>query len=267
MNCDDLGERLMSSWNDELSESERRDLERHLADCGECRREAEDLEALWHSLGALDPQVEVPSESLRSTFYSFLAEEQRRRAAPGWWRRTVETLASFWPQQIGVQAALVAAALAFGIGIGVLAGGAGAGSEVEALRGELASVSEAVSLSLLSHPAASERIRGVGLTARTAYDERIVDGLLDLVRNDPSANVRLAAIEALAARLDQPGVGMRLLRTLPEQSSPMLQMTLLDVLLPSGEEDVLEAAAPLLDSQQLDAAVRERLLEAKGESV
>ena len=89
---------------------------------------------------------------------------------------------------------------------------------------------------------------------------------VELVRNDPSANVRLAAIEALAGRLDEPGVGLRLLRTLPEQSSPMLQMTLLDVLLPVGEGDVIEVAAPLLETEGLDEAVRERLLQAKGES-
>jgi hypothetical protein len=267
MNCDDLGERLMSSWNEELSDAERRDLERHLADCGDCRQEADDLEALWHSLGALDPRIEVPSETLRSRFYGFLAEEQRRRAAGGWWQRAGAALESLWPARVQTQAALVAVALVLGLGIGLLGGGAGTGSEIAALRSELASVSETVSLSLLTHPAASERIRGVGLTTRASADERIVDGLLELVRSDPSANVRLAAIEALAGRIEEPGVGLRLLRTLPEQTSPMLQMTLLDVLLPVGEDDVLEAAAPLLESEALDEAVRERLLQAKGESV
>ena len=56
------------------------------------------------------------------------------------------------------------------------------------------------------------------------------------------------------------------MRTLPEQSSPLLQMTLLDVLLPADGQRVLEAAEPLLETDTLDEAVRERLLEVEGDS-
>ncbi len=265
MNCDDLGDKLVDSWDDQLSESERHELERHLAGCEACREESAQLEIFWNRLGTLEAEVVVPSARLRSRFYSFLAEQEHRRRA-GFVERTGLWLGGLWPRQPQLQAAWVAGALAVGVVIGAAASGFGAGSEIEALRTELASVSESVSLSLLTHSAASERIRGVGLTTRADGDERIVEGLLSLVESDPNTNVRLAAIEALALRIRQPGVKPRLLKTLPGQQSPLLQMTLLDVLLPEDEQQVFEAAGSLLEDEALDEAVRERLLKIRGDA-
>jgi hypothetical protein len=264
MNCNDLGERLVDSWDELLDEAARMELEQHLSGCEACREEAEQLEIFWNQLEGLDSEVVVPSARLRSRFYTFLAEEEQRRRA-GFGERLGLWLSSLWPSQPLGQAAWVAGALALGVVVG--SGTFGAGSEIKALRSELASVSENVSLSLLTHSAASERIRGVSLASRSGDDDRIVEGLLALVENDPNTNVRLAAIEALALRLGQPGVGPRLLGTLPRQQSPLLQMTLLDVLLPGDPERVLEAAEPLLEDEALDELVRQRLLEVKGDAV
>ena len=265
MNCDDLGERLVDSWDDGLSVAERAELEQHLTGCDDCRMESEQLEAVWLELGSLDHALDVPSERLRSRFYGFLAEQQRRRETTGLRRRWVGWMESIWPHRSRPQMAWVAVALMLGIVVGLAGTGLGTSSEIRALRTELAEISERVGLSLLTHPAATERLRGVSLTDRTAGDERVVSALLDLVKNDPSVNVRLAAIEALALRIEQPGVKPRLLNTLPEQQSPLLQMTLLDVFLPADGEQVFLVAEPLLDAEGLDEAVRERLLEAKGD--
>lgn len=264
MNCDDLGDRLVDSWNEQATEGDREELERHLAECAGCREEADALSAFWQQLGDLDDAATVPSNRLRSRFYSFLAEEQARQSGTVW-SRLASWLDAVWPRRPQLQAALVTVALVGGIAVGWLAG-RGENPEIAALRAELSAVSESVSISLLTHPAASERLRGVGLTAGAAGDQRIVESLLELVRKDPNINVRLAAIEALAGRLEEPGVKPRLLRTLPEQSSPLLQMTLLDVLLPADGQQVFEAAQPLLEDEALDQAVRERLLEVKGDS-
>ncbi len=263
MNCEDYAERLVDRWDGRLSAHERSELDRHLEGCAECRVEASALEGLWQQLGSIESEIVVPSQRLRARFYTFLAEEERRRRSSGL-ARFGEWLSRLWPREPQAQMALVAAGLVLGVGIGLTSAGLGARSEMTALRGELASVSESVGLSLLSHPAATERLRGVSLTGAAAADDRVVDALIELVASDPNVNVRLAAIEALALRINQPGVKPQLLGTLPAQDSPILQMTLLDVLLPEDGELVLEAAEPLLDDESLDEAVRERLMEVKG---
>ena len=264
MKCDDLGERLVDSWDDRLTETGRQELDEHLVSCRSCREESEQLEAMWTSLGDLEP-IRVPSDRMRSRFYAFLGEEQRSRQQPSLARRLADTAESFWPSRPQTQMAAAAATLVFGLVLGFAFSGARTGGELRALRAELSHVSERVGLSLLSHQSASERLRGVSLSGSAAGDARVVEALLDLVRHDPNVNVRLAAIEALAGRLEEPGVKPRLLNTLPGQESPMLQMTLLDVLLPVDSDEVLEAAEPLLRLDDLDEAVRQRLLEAKGD--
>jgi anti-sigma factor RsiW len=249
MRCDEVGERLVDGWDRTLGEDERAELEEHLAGCPACRDEARQLEALWARLGGIEPAIEVPSQRLRARFYSFLAEEERRHRAGRWSDRLGRRLAALWPRERQAQMALAAASLVLGVGVGLAGAGLGTGAEVRALRGELASVSESVGLSLLTHPAATERLRGVSLAGRAAADQRVVEALVDVVRSDPNDNVRLAAIEALAQRLDEPGVGPRLLEVLPVQSSPLLQMTLLEVLLPQNGPQVLEVAEPLLEAK------------------
>ena len=239
-------------------------LEEHLSGRDDFLEESAHLEAMWRELGSLENDIAVPAERLRSRFYAFLADERRRRETGGW-RRFAGALESWWPARPQTRLALVAATLVLGVALGATVAGRDAGAEVRALREELSSVSGTVSLSLLTHPAATERLRGVSLADRAPADDRIVGALLEIVAEDPNDNVRLAAIEALAPRLGQPGVKPRLLRTLPGQDSPLVQMTLLDVLLPADGVEVLEAAEPLLRHEDLDAAVRERLLEAKGD--
>lgn len=262
MRCEELGERLATTWEEAPSGRTDDELEEHLAGCASCRAEAESLERLWRELGRADDAIEVPSERLRARFYRFLAAEEARRERPGRLRALARALGGLWPRRPALQMATAGLALLVGLALGTAVAGTLAASRLEAARSELESVSESVSVALASHPAAAERLRAVELAARADGDQRIVETLLDLAADDSSVNVRLAAIEALSTRLGQAGVGARLLGTLPEQRSPLVQMTLLDIFLPGQAAAVWKVGQPMLERPQLDEAVRRRLLEA-----
>ena len=74
--------------------------------------------------------------------------------------------------------------------------------EIAELRAEVRSVG----IALLDHQSASERLLGVAWAQRAARAPQVVNALLERVQYDPNSSVRLAAIEALRARLDQPEV-------------------------------------------------------------
>lgn len=266
MKCDDLGERMADRWGDQLTDRESIELTEHLTTCDQCRNELENLDSMWRQLGDLEQEIPVPSERMRARFYGFLADQKRREDDARIRGGFSEWLRSLWPRQPQVQAALALGALAVGIAMGVVGSGVGTTSELQSIQSQLSAMSESVGLSLITHPSATERLRGVSLTASAGSDDRVVSALIDLVATDPSVNVRLAAIEALAGKLEEPGVAPGLLSALPGQSSPLLQMTLLDVLLLTDRERVLEVASPLLETSDLDDAVRERILSAQGES-
>lgn len=135
----------------------------------------------------------------------------------------------------------------------------GANREIERLSAEVDSINRSASLSLLHHPSASERLRAVSWGSRSLatneIDDRIVEALLDSVRNDPNVNVRLAALDALALQVESPAVRAGLIDMLPRQESPMLQVALVEILNRQNGQ-ASEAIEDFLEQEDLDAEVR-----------
>ncbi|HXV75864.1 MAG TPA: zf-HC2 domain-containing protein [Candidatus Polarisedimenticolaceae bacterium] len=256
MNCDETTGRVSDRLKRLLDPRSEADLERHLSRCDDCRAEAEAIERVWNEMGRLDD--EVPSDRMRSRFHDALAAYERRDAGPAPARGSGRRLGALWARLPGAQLASMAAALSVGMLVGGfwLAPGTG---EIEALRFELRSMERAISLTLLEHGSASERLRGVQFSARVEPDSRVVEALLDTVAADPNVSVRLAAVEALAPLLDRRPIAERLVETMAEQSSPLLQVTLAEVLLDAGIEGSRPAVLRLIEHEGTDPAVREHL--------
>jgi HEAT repeat protein len=112
-----------------------------------------------------------------------------------------------------------------------------------ALRQEVAAMREVVTMSLLQQQSAAERLEGVALTSRLERPgAEIVSALLETLMHDPNVNVRLASIDALQRFADQDIVRRGALDTLPRQTSPLVQVALIDFVL---ETNGLESAAIL----------------------
>ena len=273
MKCEETEDLLVERWNDSLEPEDGERLERHLAECARCREEAERLDETWArlgalDLGALDGGVAVPSDRLRARFYGALAELEREGEGRGrepWHRRLIRGFERVWPERPAWQMAGIAAALVAGVFLGSLGGENGTREELARLRGDMDTMSRVVAISLLEHPSASERLRGVSWGRRASgTDERVVGALLETVREDESVNVRLAAVEALAGRIEDGSVRRGLIETLPDQGSPLVQMFLLDLLLPESAGEASNALEDLLEREDLDRAVRQRILDEMG---
>jgi hypothetical protein len=275
VNCDQALDLLTESLAGPLSGRAAADLAAHLAACENCRAEAGGLRRIWKELGRLadeDPGVEMTRR-----FEAVLAP--RLAAAAGRRRRgRLRTLAAsavaglegrldrWLPRRPLAQGALVAAALAAGVligaGHGARGGGgaAAAGSEIGELRHEVRSLSRLVTLSLLQQDSASERLRGVSFgRAASAGDDRVVGALLDTLRRDPEVNVRLAAVDALAPAVSRAPVRDRLLQELGRQSSPLVQIALVDVLLAHDRGGAGPRLLELAADPALDPTVRDYL--------
>jgi anti-sigma factor RsiW len=260
MKCESAREQLIDFWNETLEADARAEIETHLEGCSKCREERAELEAMWARLGALGDSLNepVPSAALRGRFYRELAEVQARLDRPGLWQRFIDTFRA--SGSIGPQPVWLAAMLVLGIGLGASVMSAiGARGEVRRLSAEVDAMSRSASLALLEHQSASERLRGVSWSSRSLTDDRIVEALLDSVRNDPNVNVRLAALGTLAHQTDSPRVRAGLIESLPRQQSPMLQVAMVEVLnQQNGGAKV--AIQELLESDELDEDVRQQIL-------
>jgi len=235
MNCDKADKRLMDSLMGALGTEDRRELDEHLASCERCGEEATEMETLWHELGSLDesPQ-EVPSEKLTRRFQLALADfetnlhETPRPGFSDWW-------AGLWTARPAWQAAFSAAVLLVGVFLGAgMTWRQATNEDLAELRAEVETMSRAVTVSLLQHQSASERLRAVSWSRMAGGDEQVLTALLDSARSDPNVNVRLAAVDALAGYVDQGAVRTSLMNSLEVEKSPLVQLAVLEAV--AGEE-------------------------------
>ena len=262
MKCDQVREQLPGYWTGELDETAGPELETHLASCSACRAEAETLGAIWKKLGAI-PE-ERPGRSLRTRFEATLeAYVQGLRQAergPSTRQKLDRWLEGWWPRQPVFQFGFAVAFLAFGLLAGYsFTRTSQGGGEVAQLREEVRHTRQLVALSLLQQQSASERLKGVDWSYRMSQpDPQILSALLHTVNYDQNVNVRLAALDALHQSAANQMVRRGLVESLDRQTSPMVQIALIDLLVDIREREAAEAVKDLMQESGLNPEVRER---------
>ncbi|MBN2345232.1 MAG: HEAT repeat domain-containing protein [Candidatus Aminicenantes bacterium] len=256
MNCQEAKRRMPDLLQDGLSGEEGRRLREHLNACPACWREWQELHETWTRLGLL-PEAQ-PSPELRRGFYRLLEAGRHETSAAGRWRRWIPDLRLI-PPAMRLAAALLVVVIGFGAGF--LAGGRKHGDPeaITRLRGEVSRLQHQASLSLLSQSSAAARLQGLSLTTRLQDpDQRLLQRLLDILDNDPSVNVRLSAVDALYLFAEHEEVRSALAASLARQTSPLVQIALIDLMVSLKEKRAASALRKLLADEEAVAEVRQR---------
>jgi hypothetical protein len=258
MKCGDCQERLADYLSGELDGSLKRTVDEHLAGCPTCRLQFEEVEAVWNDLGEL-PEAE-PSPSLRSGFYSMIAREKYRlETKPSFSERFGVWIASFWPRRPAYQFAMALVFLAVGLFAGTrLRPDEVPNGQIASLQREIADLRQTVSVSLMNQASSTERLRGVQYSSQVdSPTAPLITALLNKLNNDPNVNIRLAAVEALYVFSDRPAVRDELIASLSAQTSPLVQISLIDLLVEVREGRSLEALRELLQDENTDQNVKQ----------
>lgn len=268
MRCDEMTERLPELLAGELDPAALAELRAHLASCPGCAAEAAAFERLWRELGDA-PEVE-PGPDLGRRFARRLeAEIARERAAArfGAPRRGRAAGGRIWSLP-AAQLAALAATLVVGVLFGAELSRRRDASAMTALREDVRSLRETVTLALLGESSASGRLRGVAYGREaSAADDRVAEALFSAMLADPDVNVRLAALDALRPRAARPDERPRLIAAVARQDSPLVQLSLVDVLLESADPAAQRDLEQLLDNPNLDPVVRGYLRDRIGRSL
>lgn len=262
MNCDEVRDQLPDFWTGALDEGAKSQMQAHLAACSLCRTEAETLGAIWKKLGAI-PE-ERPGRALRARFEATLeAYMQGLRQAergPSKREKLDHWLEGWWPRQPAFQFGFAMAFLAIGLLVGYsLTQNSRGDGEVARLREEVTHTRQLVALSLLQQQSASERLKGVDWSNRIAQpDPQVLSALMHTVNYDQNINVRLAALDALRQSASNDTVRRGLVESLDRQTSPMLQIALIDVLVDIRDQQAATALKDLTQEAGLNPEVRER---------
>jgi hypothetical protein len=210
-------------------------------------------------LAALDEQLykaesATPSMRLDDQFYHALANEKARSKKPsvslGDW--------SFLFPRLAFALALILT----GFSIGYFIQAPGARSEVSQLTQQVTELKEMMMLSLLEKESASQRLRAVNLTSEMApVSDKVTNALFTTLNQDENVNVRLAALEALKPYVKDSHVRTRLIDSIPQQDSPLVQVALAELMVAIQEKKSVDALKQLLQSDKTPQEVKSKISE------
>jgi hypothetical protein len=261
MKCDRIQEMFPDDWAGALDSEDRTAFDLHLAGCEACRKERERLSQLWAGLAAIP--LEEPRSESRQRFYSMLQDYRRglgRSHTAGSGRSLGERLAMVLRLQPAFQFGLGMMLLICGFVAGYLMRSAQNGhEEIAGLRAEVHEMRQMVTISLLKQQSASERLKGVSWSAQVSRpDPEFLSTLIHTLNYDPNVDVRLAAVDALARFAGYPLVRENLVKSLPRQDSPLVQISLIDLLVQLQEHQSIEVLKQLVGDKKQDPQVRGR---------
>ena len=215
MNCSRVQDSFIDYQDGTLPADEAAALRAHLASCPTCQREWSALQEITRKLDTLAASVE-PGPRLRENFYAMLETHQREADAPSPFAlargRIDRFFAALLPDQPALQFAFALALLIGGLFAGqhYLARPAVAAPvddsakvELAALKAQMESMGQLVTYSLLQQQSTSERLQTVLATMDLkSPDRKVLTELVGALAFDPSVNVRLSAVDALAQHTD-----------------------------------------------------------------
>lgn len=242
----------------------------HTAACASCNRELEELTATWIQLGIL-PE-EQPGSNLRKNFYAMLDTYQEGMDTnTGYsgklfekfnFKKLGEWAESLWPRRPVYQFALALVFLFTGLTAGIFfqsQTSPGQEQQLAALNQENKDMRQQLTLSLLNQPSASQRLKGLQQTSfLDDPDGEILETLFNTLNSDANVNVRLSAVDALYLFTGQPGVKEGLLASLQKQTSPLVQVALIDLMVEIREKRAVQSLKKLLENKKVNPEVKKR---------
>ena len=105
---------------------------------------------------------------------------------------------------------------------------------------------------------AASRINAIASTSRMENKgNEVVDALVQTLNNDPNANVRLAALNALTRLHTEPNVRRELAASLNKQQDPLVQINLIDMLAGMQEFSALSDLEKMANDENMNKTVRD----------
>jgi len=263
MNCTQVRERLTELLDPRNTTLTTDAVRSHVAGCAECQRECDELR---QTLVALDTMPAAkPSPRLRENFYAMLAEEKHlaasvQRAAARPRRRKFHWSWVFSP--IAACCLLILGFVAGQRSVPTPAPSEGPDDatkrQIAELQHKVDSMGQLVGYSLLQQQPANERLKGVlAVQDLTSPNEQVLTQLISALALDPSANVRLTALESLYPHADKDVVRAGVLASLEREQNPLVQVAMIDFLVAARDREAVSIFEQLTRGENVNTSVRD----------
>jgi hypothetical protein len=257
----DPKEKIIDLLQGNLTPEEAREVISGLEEAGIDASELESLRRISHLIDSVNPGE--PSSDMDRRFYEMLANEKNEAMAA-----EKGLIGKRWFQ-----------ASSFNVGIRIAAGIAlfllgwftaswsgqkfNTDREMADVSNKLTDLKQTLVLTMMQQNSSLERIKAVNmLNEFDSADERIIESLLGALNHDENDNVRLLSLEALIRYSDNPAVREGLVASIVNQSSPMIQLRLAEVMVALNERKAAHEFQKVLMNSGLNYSVRNKINEA-----
>ncbi len=196
----------------------------------------------------------IPSLRMNDEFYSMLETEKSKLKKRSFFFKFPEL--NILLPRLGFAAGL----LIIGFVVGNILQPPSGNNEVKQLTQQVGELKEMMMLSLLEKESASERLRAVSLTNEMSQvSDKVTRALFQTLNHDANVNVRLAALEALTPYIGQSEVRKELIHSISQQDSPLVQVTLADLMVAIQEKKSVKELQKLLDNDSTPRDVKNKI--------
>ncbi len=226
------------------------EIEKHLETCEKCLDELKETQLM---LKMMSEEEEVnPDESLRINFYHMLHNEIGKSEAK--YQQPESARSVSWFRRTYYQAAAGVALLLAGTFIGMLLYSGVTRSarqkEIGELKSEVNSLKKTAMLTMLKDGSSSYRIQALDYARQIdSPDQNVIDVLVKTLNGDKNVNVRMTAAYALSKYSSLAPVRDSLVKSLSIQTDPILQVTLINILVELREKNAIKPIERIISTK------------------
>ena len=253
--CQNIQPLLIDFVDKTLDREHTEKVRQHLESCKACREEVDGLVVLLAEMNKVEDQQ--PDAVLKENFAAMLeAEKQNQQAA-----KVVEmkpTAGKSWLHSPFSQLAAGVALLIAGMMLGLLFRNDPVNDQqVAELSNEVNALKDMLIMSKLEQPSASQRIMAANyLEEVQAPNTDVLQALINTMNTDDNSNVRMAALNALSRFTGEPMVRDALVETLSVQTDPIIQISLINILVQMNENRAVDKMKELINDNSTNESVK-----------
>lgn len=231
----------LESLEDELSFEQEEALQQYLSEHSELAKELKASSDMW---AALDMPVAPPSQRMDDQFYEMLSSHGASQP---------NQVSRVWMMAASISLLIVGFASGWWIT-------SPKEQSMAELTDQVAQLQEVMMLTLIKQPKAQDRLKAVNITYElSSADEKVISALVKTLRMDNNVNVRLAALEALSAKVSNPQVREALVDAIAYQENPMVQIAIAELMVEIEESSAKSQLEALINSPDINPLAKERI--------
>lgn len=256
MNCEQIKYQLIDVIDGNISDPLKTEIENHLKNCNSCQDEYIQIGRLLNEI--TKTELSKPSIKLKTNFYKMLeAEKSSLHVDP--LKPKSKTISFKHLKPLLKIAAQIVIFISVGIIIGMqFQNRKEQSQELLTLQNEVVDLKQNVSLVSLNQPSASERIQAINTVNKQKPNSEILDALINTMNTDGNVNVRMTSMYALAKYSSNDNVRIALIASLKNQTDPLLQITLINILVSIQDERAKAPLQEMLNNKELPDLVKKQ---------